>query len=318
MNTSGRDNHFGGVKVFIMSLFMTDSDVSPKLPHTLPVLPRLHVALLNEAGTDQLFLSYFRYMVHPLRTQTNDLVGWYIQTAYVHIFISAEADEDSISDREDSSKEMELNISELDAGASWDAAFAANPGSKQEFIDGLQLGHELDKILAHYTQSHLQVDGPTSNMSPSYMMDKEEEENRRYEWNRFCSWVNVVTGQTAELFQYASTFANLPLQKGQEAKIVEQICQDIKNSKVNQDILQNACLAALPRGVYIQAHSMLLGNHILTSYLCMIDGFIYPNTPCTIHSGWNHESLYPATHYKVPFIADSTTLQFPKHQLVVG
>ncbi|KAE9387649.1 hypothetical protein BT96DRAFT_1004931 [Gymnopus androsaceus JB14] len=63
---------------------------------------------------------------------------------------------------------------------------------------------------------------------------------------------------------------------------------------------------------------MLPGNHILASYLCMIDGFIYPNTPRTVHPGWNHESLYPAAHYKVPFIADSTTLQFPKHQLVVG
>lgn len=211
---------------------------------------------------------------------------WYIQTAYVRAvlihpsqvraFISAEADEDSISDGEDSNEEMELDLSErkrqaaqstplpsakqpsrldlllerlnaeieartdhlstlphpseflpesprkkrrivrsqspetpsflsanpVDAGASWDAAFAANPGSKQEFIDGLQLGRELDEILAHYTQSHSQPDGPTSNLSPSSTMDEEEEEDRRYEWNRFRSWVNVVTGQTAELFQY--------------------------------------------------------------------------------------------------------------------
>lgn len=63
---------------------------------------------------------------------------------------------------------------------------------------------------------------------------------------------------------------------------------------------------------------MLLGNHILASYLRMIDGFIYPNTPCTVHPGWNRESTYPTSHYKVPFIASSTTLQFPKHHLVVG
>ncbi|KAE9403365.1 hypothetical protein BT96DRAFT_990402 [Gymnopus androsaceus JB14] len=42
-------------------------------------------------------------MAHPSRNQTNDLV---------RAFISAEADEDSISDGEDSNEEMELDLSE--------------------------------------------------------------------------------------------------------------------------------------------------------------------------------------------------------------
>lgn len=77
-------------------------------------------------------------------------------------------------------------------------------------------------------------------------------------------------------------------------------------------------MAALPGGVYIQACSMLPGNHVLASYLRTINGFIFPNTPCTAHSRWRSQSVYPAAHYEVPFITNSTTLQFPKHQLVVG
>ncbi|KAE9385183.1 hypothetical protein BT96DRAFT_950019 [Gymnopus androsaceus JB14] len=52
---------------------------------------------------------------------------------------------------------------------------------------------------------------------------------------------------------------------------------------------------------------MLPGNHILASYLRMIDG-LYIRILLV-------PSILDGT---VPFIADSTTLQFPKHQLVVG
>lgn len=84
----------------------------------------------------------------------------------------------------------------LNASTSWDAAFAANPGSQQEFIDGLQLGRELDEITAHYSRSQSQPHGSAS------AADEDEADNRRFEWNRFRAWVNLVTGQTAEVFQY--------------------------------------------------------------------------------------------------------------------
>jgi len=63
---------------------------------------------------------------------------------------------------------------------------------------------------------------------------------------------------------------------------------------------------------------MLPGNHVLASYLRTCDGFIYPNAPRVVHPGWTTESTYPRSHYEVPFIADSPTLQLPKHHLVVG
>ncbi|KAE9387387.1 hypothetical protein BT96DRAFT_1005179 [Gymnopus androsaceus JB14] len=198
----------------------------------------------------------------------------------------------------------------LNASTSWDAAFAANPGSQQEFIDGLQLGRELDEITAHYSRSQSQPHGSAS------AADEDEADNRRFEWNRFRAWVNLVTGQTAEVFQYGIYYVRC--RRGREAEIVQRICHDIKNGTVNRDILRNASLAALPGGIYIQARSMLPGNHVLASYLRMIEGFIYPNTPRNIHPSLPPGSTHAPNYYIVPFIADSPTLQFPKHQLVVG
>ncbi|KAE9383945.1 hypothetical protein BT96DRAFT_1008604 [Gymnopus androsaceus JB14] len=180
----------------------------------------------------------------------------------------------------------------VDAGTSWDAAFAANPGSRQDFIDGLQLGSL--------------VSAP----------DQDEEEDCRFEWERFRSWVNVVSGGTAELFEFGIYY--IRCRRGREAAIVKRICHDIEVGHVNQEILRNASLAALPGGIYIQARSMLPGNHVLASYLRTCDGFIYPNAPRDVHPGWTTESIYPRSHYEVSFIANSPTLQLPKHHLVVG
>ncbi|KAE9389549.1 hypothetical protein BT96DRAFT_946764 [Gymnopus androsaceus JB14] len=147
----------------------------------------------------------------------------------------------------------------VDAGASWEAAFAANPGSQQEFIDGLQLDRDLDKILTHYSGSQFRPNGPAAPVSASYQ--EEEDDDRRFEWNRFRSWVN----------------------RGRETAIVQRICHDIETGYVNRDILRNASLAALAGGIYIQAHSMLPGNHVIASYLHTCDGFIYPNAPRDVH-----------------------------------
>ncbi|KAE9393138.1 hypothetical protein BT96DRAFT_944159 [Gymnopus androsaceus JB14] len=211
---------------------------------------------------------------------------------------------------EESSRVSETSV---DAGTSWDAAFAANPGSRQDFIDGLQLGRDLDEILAHYSGSQSHPNRPTALVSAP---DQDEEEDRRFEWERFRSWVNVVSGGTAELFEFGIYYVRC--RRGREAAIVKRICHDIEVGHVNREILRNASLAALPGGIYIQARSMLPGNHVLASYLRTCDGFIYPNAPRDVHPGWTTESIYPRSHYEVSFIANSPTLQLPKHHLVVG
>lgn len=69
-----------------------------------------------------------------------------------------------------------------------DATIAAN---SQELIDGLQLGRDLDEILAKSV--------PVSDQDED---EDDDDEFRKNEWDLFRSWVNIITGQVAEIFQF--------------------------------------------------------------------------------------------------------------------
>ncbi|KAE9385543.1 hypothetical protein BT96DRAFT_1006936 [Gymnopus androsaceus JB14] len=238
-------------------------------------------------------------MAGHLKSQKADLV---------RAFVSVEADEDITTlprpseflpksphkkrriarsnSPEESSRVSETSV---DAGTSWDAAFAANPGSRQDFIDGLQLGHDLDEILAHYSgsQSHpnlshspCSVGGLPSSLNLEFITFVAGEVERQPSLN-----ASATTSRLATL-----------IEKYSETRLWQ-------HSPEVSTFRPVACFRA---------------TTILASYLRTCDGFIYPNAPCDVHPGWTTESIYPRSHYEVPFIANSPTLQLPKHHLVVG
>lgn len=175
-----------------------------------------------------------------------------ILRSQVRAFISLQADEDSVSDEEDSSEETELDLSnrkrqaiectpllsakqpsrldlllerlnaeieirrselkalphpsefhmepprkkrrivrsqspEQSSSSLAVAKATRDVPSSEDLIDGLQLGRELDEILTNHSSGSQQDD---------------EEYLRRCEWDRLRTWVDIVIGQTPEVFQY--------------------------------------------------------------------------------------------------------------------